>query len=101
MERQNACGSILAACALGAAAYTADTAMQMKAVVAPLAIAVVGHDQHQRVLARVEQRGAEHQGHGLGPTRRRLARNGPLIRSQETASPARRRRADHGREIRQ
>jgi K(+)-stimulated pyrophosphate-energized sodium pump len=36
------CGSILAAAALGAAAYTADTAMQMKAVVAPLAIAGVG-----------------------------------------------------------
>ena len=36
------CGSILAACALGAAAYTADPAMQMKAIVAPLAIAGIG-----------------------------------------------------------
>jgi len=36
------CGSILAAAALGAAAYTADPAMQMKAVVAPLAIAGIG-----------------------------------------------------------
>jgi K(+)-stimulated pyrophosphate-energized sodium pump len=36
------CGSILAACALGAAAYTADAAMQMKAVVAPMAIAGLG-----------------------------------------------------------
>ena len=36
------CGSILAAAALGAAAYTADITMQMKAVVAPLAIAGVG-----------------------------------------------------------
>ena len=36
------CGSILAACALGAAAYIADPAMQMKAIVAPLAIAGVG-----------------------------------------------------------
>lgn len=36
------CGSILAACALGAAAYIADPVMQMKAVVAPLAIAGVG-----------------------------------------------------------
>ncbi|MCG6940468.1 MAG: sodium-translocating pyrophosphatase [Thiohalocapsa sp.] len=36
------CGSILAACALGAAAYVTEPAMQMKAVVAPLAIAGVG-----------------------------------------------------------
>jgi K(+)-stimulated pyrophosphate-energized sodium pump len=36
------CGSILAACALGAAAYVADPAMQMKAAVAPLAIAGLG-----------------------------------------------------------
>jgi K(+)-stimulated pyrophosphate-energized sodium pump len=36
------CGSILAACALGAAAFTADPTMQMKAVVAPLAIAGIG-----------------------------------------------------------
>jgi K(+)-stimulated pyrophosphate-energized sodium pump len=36
------CGSILAACALGAAAYVADPTMQMKAVVAPLGIAGIG-----------------------------------------------------------
>ena len=36
------CGSILAACALGAAAYVASPAMQIKAVVAPLAIAGLG-----------------------------------------------------------
>ncbi len=36
------CGSILAACALGAAAYVADPTMQLKAVVAPLAIAGLG-----------------------------------------------------------
>ncbi len=36
------CGSILAACALGAAAFAADPAMQLKAVVAPLAIAGLG-----------------------------------------------------------
>jgi len=36
------CGSILAACALGAAAYVSDPAMQMKAVVAPLLIAGIG-----------------------------------------------------------
>ena len=36
------CGSILAACALGAAAYVNEPAMQLKAVVAPLAIAGVG-----------------------------------------------------------
>jgi len=36
------CGSILAACALGAAAYVAEPALQIKAVVAPLAIAGVG-----------------------------------------------------------
>jgi K(+)-stimulated pyrophosphate-energized sodium pump len=36
------CGSILAASALGAAAYVADPAMQIKAVVAPLAIAGTG-----------------------------------------------------------
>jgi K(+)-stimulated pyrophosphate-energized sodium pump len=35
-------GSILAACALGAAAYVSDPAMQMKAVVAPLMIAGIG-----------------------------------------------------------
>jgi K(+)-stimulated pyrophosphate-energized sodium pump len=35
-------GSILAAAALGAAAYTADIGMQMKAVVAPFAIAGIG-----------------------------------------------------------
>ncbi len=35
-------GAVLAAAALGAAAYTSDTAMQMKAVVAPMAIAGVG-----------------------------------------------------------
>jgi K(+)-stimulated pyrophosphate-energized sodium pump len=36
------CGSILAACALGAAAFVAEPAMQLKAVVAPLAIAGLG-----------------------------------------------------------
>ena len=36
------CGSILAACALGAAAFAAEPAMQMKAIAAPLAIAGVG-----------------------------------------------------------
>jgi K(+)-stimulated pyrophosphate-energized sodium pump len=36
------CGSILAASALGAAAYIADPAMQLKAVVAPMAIAGIG-----------------------------------------------------------
>ncbi len=36
------CGSILAACALGAAAYVTEPAMQLKAVVAPLAIAGIG-----------------------------------------------------------
>jgi len=36
------CGSILAACALGAAAYVGDYDMQMKAVVAPMLIAGVG-----------------------------------------------------------
>jgi K(+)-stimulated pyrophosphate-energized sodium pump len=36
------CGSILAACALGAAAYTGDPVLQRKAVVAPLAIAGLG-----------------------------------------------------------
>lgn len=36
------CGSILAACALGAAAYVSNTEMQMKAVVAPLGIAGIG-----------------------------------------------------------
>jgi K(+)-stimulated pyrophosphate-energized sodium pump len=36
------CGAILAASALGAAAYIADPAMQMKAVVAPIVIAAVG-----------------------------------------------------------
>jgi K(+)-stimulated pyrophosphate-energized sodium pump len=36
------CGSILAACALGAAAYAAEPATQLKAVVAPLAIAGLG-----------------------------------------------------------
>jgi K(+)-stimulated pyrophosphate-energized sodium pump len=36
------CGSILAACALGAAAYVADPALQLKAVIAPIAIAGLG-----------------------------------------------------------
>jgi K(+)-stimulated pyrophosphate-energized sodium pump len=36
------CGSILAACALGAAAYVSAPLMQLKAVVAPLAIAGLG-----------------------------------------------------------
>jgi len=36
------CGSILAACALGAAAYIGDTAMQAKAVLAPMLIAGIG-----------------------------------------------------------
>ena len=36
------CGSILAACALGAAAFVGDTAMQAKAVSAPFAIAGLG-----------------------------------------------------------
>jgi K(+)-stimulated pyrophosphate-energized sodium pump len=36
------CGSILAACALGAAAFVLDPALQMKAVIAPIAIAGVG-----------------------------------------------------------
>lgn len=36
------CGSILAACALGAAAFVADPTSQIKAVVAPLAIAGLG-----------------------------------------------------------
>ncbi|MBK1643153.1 sodium-translocating pyrophosphatase [Thiocapsa imhoffii] len=36
------CGSILAACALGAAAYVTDPTLQMKAVVAPIAIAAIG-----------------------------------------------------------
>jgi K(+)-stimulated pyrophosphate-energized sodium pump len=36
------CGSILAACALGAAAFTSDTAMQARAVSAPLVIAGLG-----------------------------------------------------------
>ena len=36
------CGSILAACALGAAAYIGDNAMQAKAVTAPFVIAGVG-----------------------------------------------------------
>ena len=36
------CGSILAACALGAAAYVGDGALQAKAVAAPLVIAAVG-----------------------------------------------------------
>jgi K(+)-stimulated pyrophosphate-energized sodium pump len=36
------CGSILAACALGAAAFVADPALQIKAVVAPIAIAGLG-----------------------------------------------------------
>jgi len=36
------CGSILAACALGAAAYVTDSTMQLKAVVAPLGIAGIG-----------------------------------------------------------
>ena len=36
------CGSILAACALGAAAYVATPAMQMKAIIAPMAIAGIG-----------------------------------------------------------
>ncbi|WP_295881082.1 sodium-translocating pyrophosphatase [uncultured Thiohalocapsa sp.] len=36
------CGSILAASALGAAAYVTEPAMQLKAVVAPLAIAGIG-----------------------------------------------------------
>jgi K(+)-stimulated pyrophosphate-energized sodium pump len=36
------CGSILAAAALGAAAFVADPAMQMKAIAAPMAIAGIG-----------------------------------------------------------
>ena len=36
------CGSILATAALGAAAFTADTTMQFKAVIAPMLIAAVG-----------------------------------------------------------
>ncbi len=36
------CGSILAACALGAAAYVLEPSVQLKAVVAPIAIAGVG-----------------------------------------------------------
>ncbi|GAB0148590.1 sodium-translocating pyrophosphatase [Marichromatium sp. PS1] len=36
------CGSILAACALGAAAYVGDPTLQIKAVVAPIAIAGLG-----------------------------------------------------------
>ncbi|MEA3639656.1 MAG: sodium-translocating pyrophosphatase [Lamprobacter sp.] len=36
------CGSILAASALGAAAFVADPAMQMKAIAAPMAIAGIG-----------------------------------------------------------
>ncbi len=36
------CGSILAACALGAAAFVGDTALQLKAVAAPFVIAGVG-----------------------------------------------------------
>ncbi len=36
------CGSILAACALGAAAYAGDPAMQMAAVVAPMVVAAFG-----------------------------------------------------------
>ncbi len=36
------CGSILAACALGAAAYVLEPSLQLKAVVAPIAIAGVG-----------------------------------------------------------
>jgi K(+)-stimulated pyrophosphate-energized sodium pump len=36
------CGSLLAACALGAAAFAGDTALQVKAVAAPLVIAGLG-----------------------------------------------------------
>ena len=36
------CGSILAACALGAAAYVSEPTLQIKAVVAPIAIAGLG-----------------------------------------------------------
>jgi len=36
------CGSILATAALGAAAYASDTAMQLKAVLAPMVVAAIG-----------------------------------------------------------
>lgn len=62
------CGSILATAALGAAAYvgTGDTAMQFKAVIAPMLIAAVGIILSIIGICRTYQRKCRHEGIAQG-----------------------------------